>query len=131
MFQVNSVRVIGLGKGVRKLNLILMIPKSNIRSNDSDVSINRVLMSRLNNSKAVEVLAKEYMRKNSHRLKKMRVKIELFFLTTGRFLCSSMSSSICVVNSNKYGSMDLYDVTQLRSCSEGGRKIVMTSEFEL
>ena len=81
MFKIGNDRVIGLGKGVREMNLIVMIPKSNVRSNGSDVSINRVLMSRLGDSEAVEALAKEYMRKNSHRLKKRRVKIELQFVT--------------------------------------------------
>ena len=114
MFQINSNRIIGLGKDFGELNLILMIPKSNIHSSDSDVSLNRVLNSRLNDPEAVEVLAKEFMGKNSHRLKKMKIKVELFCLTTGRLLCSDVSSSICDVNSKAYGSMDLYDVTPQR-----------------
>ena len=118
MFQMNSNKVIGLGKDSEKLNLILMIPKSNIRSFDSDVSLSRVLNSRLNDPEAVKTLAKEFMGKNSHRLKEMSFKVDIFCLTTGRLLCSDISTSICDVNSKTHGSMDLYDVTPLRSCSE-------------
>ena len=35
------------------------------------------------------------------------------------------------VNSKTHGSIDLYDVTPLRNCSEGLRKIVMVTEFAL
>ena len=58
MFQIKSNRVTGLGKDSGELNLILMIPKSNICSSDYDVSLSRVLNSRLNDPEAVDTPAK-------------------------------------------------------------------------
>ena len=51
-------------------------------------------------------------------------------MDTGKLLCSNTSGSTGDVNSLKHGSLDLYDVSRLVSCARGGRKIIMTTEFQ-
>ena len=131
MFEVGDDRLIRLGKSAGWLNLIIMIPKSKARSSDMDISLKKVLALRVMDPEAVSALANEFTRRNSHRLKRMRLKVEIFCLATGRSLCSRISSPISDSASKTHGAMDLYDVTPLRSCASGGRKVVMIAEFGL
>ena len=61
----------------------------------------------------------------------MKLRVDVFCLSSGKPLCSGVSASISDSASKAHGAMDLYDVTPLRSCSLGGRKIVMIAEFGL
>jgi len=69
--------------------------------------------------------------KNTVNLKKVKLKVEIFCLETGVSLGSATSCSISDTASKAHGAMDLHDVTPLRSCAVGGRKIVMIAEFGL
>merc|ERR1712130_671093 len=63
--------------------------------------------------------------------KKVRLKIEVFCLDSGVLLGSSLSCPISDTASKAHGAMDIHDATPLRSCAEGGRKVVMIAEFGL
>ena len=52
-------------------------------------------------------------------------------LASGRSLSSQTSPPISDSASKTHGAIDLYDVTPLRSCAFGGRKVVMIAEFGL
>merc|ERR1712227_808429 len=102
MFDINEERVLNIGKEAGELNMIILIPKTEKRANNNDVS-----------------------------LKKVRLKIEVFCLDSGVLLGSSLSCPISDTASKAHGAMDIHDATPLRSCAEGGRKVVMIAEFGL
>ena len=73
MFEVGKDRLIKLGKDAGGLNLIVMIPKSEARASDTDISLKKVLASRISEPEALSALVSEFTRRNSHRLKRMRL----------------------------------------------------------
>merc|ERR1712012_1086722 len=60
-----------------------------------------------------------------------RLKIDVFCLESGVLLGSSLSCSISDTAGKVHGAMDIRDATPLRSCADGGRKVVMIAEFGL
>jgi len=131
MFAIKDDMVLNIGKDFGALNMIILIPKTEKRANSNDVSLNKLLQSRTNNIEAINVLSEHYRGKNTVNLKKVKLKVEIFCLDTGDFLGSSLSCAISDTASKAHGAMDLHDVTPLRSCAVGGRKIVMIAEFGL
>jgi len=131
MFAIKDDMVLNIGKDFGALNMIILIPKTEKRANSNDVSLNKLLQSRTNNIEAINVLSEHYRGKNTVNLKKVKLKVEIFCLETGVSLGSATSCSISDTASKAHGAMDLHDVTPLRSCAVGGRKIVMIAEFGL
>ena len=131
MFEMGKDRILKLGKDAGGLNLIVLIPKSEARASATDISIKRVLASRVPEPEALSALVNEFTKKNSHRLKKLRLRVEIFCLASGRSLSSQTSPPISDSASRTHGAIDLYDVTPRRSCAFGGRKVVMIAEFGL
>merc|ERR1719328_321327 len=131
MFTIKDDMVLNIGKDFGALNMIILIPKTEKRANSNDVSLNKLLLSRTNNIEAINVLSEHYRGKNTVNLKKVKLKVEIFCLETGESLGSSLSCAISDTASKAHGAMDLHDVTPLRSCAVGGRKIVMIAEFGL
>jgi len=131
MFDINEERVLNIGKEAGELNMIILIPKTEKRANNNDVSLNKLLQGRTNNEMALNALSETYSGKNSVNLKKVRLKIEVFCLDSGVLLGSSLSCPISDTASKAHGAMDIHDATPLRSCAEGGRKVVMIAEFGL
>jgi len=131
MFDINEEMVLNIGKEAGELNMIILIPKTEKRANNNDVSLNKLLQSRTNNETALNALSETYTGKNSVNLKKVRLKIDVFCLESGVLLGSSLSCSISDTASKVHGAMDIHDATPLRSCADGGRKVVMIAEFGL
>jgi hypothetical protein len=59
----------------------------------------------------------------------MRLKLDVFSLSSGELLGSMVSGTISDTASKAHGAMDLHDATPLRSCAKGGRKVMMIAEF--
>lgn len=95
------------------------------------MSLNKLLHSRTSSAAVLETLSLSYRGKNSVNLKKVKLKVEVFDLDTGLFLGSDITKAISDTASKAHGAMDLHDVTPLRSCARGGRKVVMLAEFGL
>jgi len=131
MFEINDEMVLNIGKEAGELNMIILIPKTEKRANNNDVSLNKLLQGRTNNEMALNALSETYTGKNSVNLKKVRLKIEVFCLDSGVLLGSSLSCPISDTASKAHGAMDIHDATPLRSCADGGRKVVMIAEFGL
>jgi len=131
MFSIKDDLVLPIGKDAGELNLIILIPKTDKRSSDEDVSLNKLLESRVKNPEALKTLTENYTGKNSLNLKKVRLKADVYSLETNQYIGSSISRPIFDTASKAHGAMDLHDATPLRSCAVGGRKIVMIAEFGL
>lgn len=131
MFDLSEDMTLKIGKDAGELNLIILIPKTEKRANVNDVSLNKLLHSRTSSAAVLETLSQSYRGKKSVNLKKVKLKVEVFDLDTGLFLGSDITKAISDTASKAHGAMDLHDVTPLRSCARGGRKVVMLAEFGL
>ena len=123
--------VLPIGKEYGELNMIILIPKTEKRASEDDVSLNKLLKSRINDPEALKVLTDTYTGRNSLNLKKVKLKVEVYLLESGQLLGNGISGAIFDTASKAHGAMDLHDATPLRSCADGGRKIVMIAEFGL
>ena len=123
--------VLPIGKEYGELNMIILIPKTEKRASEDDVSLNKLLKSRINDPEALKVLTDTYTGRNSLNLKKVKLKVEVYLLESGQLLGNGISGAIFDEASKAHGAMDLHDATPLRSCADGGRKIVMIAEFGL
>ena len=130
MFPIGEDMIVHLGKDSTQLNLIILSPKTEKRASREEVSLSTILASRLDNRREVleEALA-HY--KNSTFQKQVKFKVEVFNVDSGRLLGSAISLPISDTASKAHGAMDMRDATPLVSCSRGGRKVVMVSEFPL
>ena len=131
IFSIQDDMVLRIGKDAGELNMIILIPKTEKRASHDDVSLSKLLKSRVNDIESLKILTENYTGKNSINLKKVRLKVEVFSLSTNKLLGSSISTPILDTASKAHGAMDLYDATPLRACAEGGRKVVMIAEFGL
>ena len=123
--------VLQIGKEYGELNMIILIPKTEKRASEDDVSLNKLLKSRINDPEALKVLTDTYTGRNSLNLKKVNLKVEVYSLESGQLLGNGILGAIFDTASKAHGAMDLHDATPLRSCADGGRKIVMIAEFGL
>merc|ERR1712227_66320 len=101
------------------------IPKTEARAAGDDVSLKKLLESRISNPEVLKALTEKYSKKKSVNLKKVRLRVDVFCLDSGVLLGSSISYTA----SKAHGAMDLHDATPLRSCARGGRKVCMIAEF--
>jgi len=111
MFDLTEDMVLKIGKETGELNLIILIPKTEKRANGNDVSLNKLLQSRTQNSAVLDKLSESYRGKNSVNLKKVKLKLEVFDLDSGAMLGSSISKAISDTASKTHGAMDLHDAT--------------------
>ena len=131
LFPIGAERTIILGRGVGELNLIILMPKTEKRSSPEDVSLKKLLDSRVRDPDVVRLLMGAYTGRHSINLHKLRLRVEIYGLKTGVLITSGVSEVIFDTASKIHGAMDLSDATPLRSCSQGGRKVVLISEFGL
>ena len=119
-----------LGSGKEHLNLVFLKPKKS----SCDATINKILMDRLNieNEEEVTKYTSHFTgKKGCINMMRIRLKVS-FYNESGHLISSSVSPQTVVDNGSKnIGCMDMYDAWPRRSCSHGGRKIMMISEYEL
>ena len=131
MFTIQDDMVLPIGKESGELNMIILIPKTEKRASHEDVSLNKLLASRVKDPEALKILTDTYTGKNSLNLKKVKLRVEVYSLEANVPLGSSISGAVFDTASKAHGAMDLLDATPLRSCANGGRKIMMIAEFGL
>merc|ERR1711936_704388 len=124
----NNSIVLGNGKG--NLNLVFLKPKQN----NCDASITEVLSDRLQETdvKILEQYKKHFTKKEGGiNMTKIRVKVS-FYDEAGNYFCSAISPQTLVGNGNKkLGCLEIYDCHPRKSNPDGGRKIMMISEYTL
>ena len=85
--------VLPIGKEYGELNMIILIPKTEKRASEDDVSLNKLLKSRINDPEALKVLTDTYTGRNSLNLKKIKLKVEVYLLESGQLLGNGMAFS--------------------------------------
>ena len=108
MFKISEDRRLYLGKGVDMLNLVIMLPKQESRAKGSDTTVRRVLESRTGETKIAEMLTKQFTNKNSHRIRRLKLRIEIKDMMNNELLCSTLSGRISDSTSLRYGTLALY-----------------------
>ena len=131
VFMLGSDMVLPIGKGTGELNLIILIPKTEARSMDEEVTINKIIADRVPDPDVMESVLQNYTKKTSANIKKLKIKVEIFSLETNRLIHSEHSASICDTASKEHGAMDFALATPLPSCSKGGRKVMMVAEGQI
>jgi len=127
--KVNGNKIL-LGGNKDNLNLVFLKPKQS----KCDATIVNILGDRLETNDEAELkrYSKFFTGKESGiNLMKIRLKVT-FYRSSGETLCSAITPQTVVDNGNKkIGSMDMYDAWPRRSSTEGGRKVIMVSEYTL
>merc|ERR1719219_2841257 len=123
----NSI-ILGSSKG--NLNLVFLKPKRK----RCDASITEVLSDRLQETdvEILEQYKKHFTKKEGGiNMTKIRVKVS-FYDEAGNYFCSAISPQTVVDNGNKkLGCLEVYDCHPRKSNLDGGRKIMMISEYTL
>lgn len=126
-----------LGGKRGQLNLVILTPKQDARAKDAseeEATVGKVLEDRVQqkNPKVIADMAKVF--KNANYMKKVRLQVQFYVKNnnTWETIASAISPNpIIDIGSKDIGALELYDVSPLKSCSKGGRKIVMVSEYDL
>ena len=126
-------------KDCNEMNLISLQPKQKSRAKSDEANITDVLLNRLGTEGQgfLEDLMSFYTNnkkgKNAINLKNFRLRVRFFDYETGSLMWYDISKDIKDSTGNKRNNsaMDIFDVTNQKSCCKGGRKITITSEWNL
>ena len=128
MFLVGEDMVLSLGRGQEELNMVVLIPKTESRSAEKEVTINSVMADRVNNPDLVDQLITNFNKKSSNNIKRLKLKLEVFSFKTNKLLMVGYSNPICDSSSKEHGILDFTEINVKSCCGRGGRKIFMISQ---
>ena len=131
MFLLGSDMVLHLGRTQSELNMVILIPKTESRSNQDEITINKIMANRIQEPFLINTISNCFNKKNSNNIKKLKIKYEVFSLKTGELIQSGVSNSISDSSSREHGILDFAKATPLASCENGGRKIYMISQGQI
>jgi len=113
------------------LNLVFLKPKQS----KCDATISQILGDRLgtDDEKVLKKYTNYFVGKaGGINLTKIRLKVSFYRSSDQQLIAEAVSPQTVVDNGNKnIGCMDMYDAWPRKSCSAGGRKIMMISEYDL
>jgi len=131
LFPVKNNRI-EFGDSESMLNIIVIRNHADSRSkNDSDLTVNKMIESRFEDKVLQKRLSSYFNFSNSDNKFKIRLRVDVFDLETNTLLGSGISNTIVNPDSKSVGALKIHDVNPCISCSNGGRKIIMISEFPL
>ena len=128
MFLVGEDMVLNLGRGQEELNMVVLIPKTESRSAEKEVTINSVMADRVNDPDLVEQLVSNFNKKSSNNIKRLKLRLEVFSFQTNQLLMVGYSNAICDSSSKEHGILDFTEINVKSCCGRGGRKIFMISQ---
>jgi len=122
-----------LGRKRGQLNLILLQPKQQSRAKPNEASVTKVLADRLQtkDKNKIELYEQFFKKEHGTNLKRVRLRVDFFTEYNEPFGFSISPQTIIDTGNKQIGSMDFYDATPHKSCVNGGRKIIMVSEYNL
>ena len=130
--------IIQLGKKDTMLNLIPLQPKQeSTRLQEKEANVFGVLKDRLahcgiNDQQTLVKLEKFFKQKKGINLKKFRIRVDFYLDKDFQIpLIADTCDEIKDTGNIQQGSMDIYDVSLVKACCSGGRKIIMVSDFGL
>ena len=128
-----------LGRKANELNLIIVQPKQRSRADAVEATLTKVISNRLqhagkDDSNAILNKLEKCFKgaEFGKNMKQVKLKVDLRDYNTNELIASSLSSqTICDYTNMHIGPLDLADASPLKSCMEGGRKIIIASEQKL
>ena len=133
LFSLGPDMVLNFGRKQEELNLVLLIPKTETRAHQEEVTINKVMANRIPEPFLIDTLAGHFNKKNSNNIKKLRIRYEVFALDSApeQLLMSGVSGKISDSASREHGILDFTHATPLSSCERGGRKVFVISQGQI
>ena len=128
---VGEDRTIKLSKKRGDLNLILLQPKQRSRASINEATVTKVLMDRLGITCEDSVMPYEKMFKGKNAKNMKRVRIKVDFITAKNHHTTVSAQTIIDTGNKDIGAMDFVDAHPQKSCSRGGRKVILISEYNL
>eukprot|EP00091_Calanus_sinicus_P025024 TRINITY_DN9311_c0_g1_i1.p1 TRINITY_DN9311_c0_g1~~TRINITY_DN9311_c0_g1_i1.p1 ORF type:complete len:352 (-),score=52.01 TRINITY_DN9311_c0_g1_i1:102-1157(-) len=136
--KVNNNKIV-LGRKNNELNLIIVQPKQRSRADAMEATLTKVISNRLMDAgkdysnSIVNNLEKCFKGAEfGKNMKQVRLKVDLRDYNTNEILASHLSEQTIVDYTNMHiGPLDLADASPLKSCMEGGRKVIIASEQKL
>jgi len=129
---------ITLGRKNQELNLIIVQPKQRSRADAEEATLTKVIDSRLASrgicssditNRLVKCFKGAQFGKN---MKQVRLKVDFTDYETNQPIASTISEDTISDYTNKHiGPLELATATPLKSCMEGGRKVIIVSEQNL
>ena len=136
LFTMDENNVINLGDGDKMLNILVLKNNTDARSgadNEEHLTLKKMIEGRVPGDIEKQNKLAEYFSSKKEEIDnrfQLRIKVEVFDLNY-KLLASGISEKIVNTESNRIGAFKFFDVFPQQSCTEGGKKIVMISEFPL
>jgi len=130
---------ITLGKRPQMLNLIIVQPKQRSRADAEEATVTKVISDRLQ-SKGMPFFSETLTKlencfkggKFGKNMKQVKLKVEFTDYQTGELIAWDISEETIGDYTNKHiGPLDLADASPLKTCMQGGRKVIIVSEQNL
>ena len=131
LFTLGDDNCLHLGSKDTELNMVVLKPKTDKRSTEDDVTLERMIQHRVDDHVLHPQVGEYFTGKLAVNKTRARLKVSIYSLDTQEKLGENLSESIIDTNNKECGALVIYDVSALKSCSLGGRKIMMVSEFGL
>jgi len=130
---------ITLGKRNQELNLIIVQPKQRSRADAEEATVTKVISHRLQtkgipySSETLNKLEKCFKgAKFGKNMKQVKLKVDFTDHQTDELIAFNISEETIGDYTNKHiGPLDLADANPLKSCMQGGRKVIIVSEQNL
>ena len=125
LFILGDDNCLHLGSKDTNLNLVVLKPKTDKRSTVDDVTLNKMIDHRISDENLKRRVSEYFSGKNAVNKTRIRIKVDVFAIETGEKISEGLSGSITDTNSKECGAMTIHDISALKSCQNGGRKIFM------
>ena len=127
LFPIGEDMVLNFGKKQGEINMVLLVPKTESRSNQDEVTINKVMANRLKEPFLINTLSSHFNKRNANNIKRLKIRYDVFSYDTDELLMSGESEKISDSANKDHGVLDFTHTVPPSSCERGGRKVFMRS----
>ena len=128
LFPISEDMVLNFGKKQGEINMVLLVPKTESRSNQEEVTINKVMANRLKEPFLINTLSSHFhSKRHANNMKRLRIRYEIYSYETDALLISGESEKISDSANKDHGVLDFTHAVPPSSCERGGRKVFMRS----
>ena len=128
LFPISDDMVLSFGKKQGEINMVLLVPKTESRSHQEEVTINKVMANRLKEPFLIDTVSSHFhSKRNANNMKRLRIRYEVYSHETDELLMSGESEKISDSANKDHGVLDFTHAVPPSSCERGGRKVFMRS----
>ena len=133
LFDLRDNKLI-LGNGRNNLNLTVIKPKTDKRAGAKDISLSKVIQSRVHDPEAQEVIRKIFektLETGTEPKSIVHLMVDIFNANTNVRLCREKSPAILDLSSPTLAPPDMKEVKPRVSCQHGGREILIVTVHQI